>query len=151
MIDPTLGGRVANPTEITSYASTVYSKFHGSTEGLDQLRQQAKAAPLPPAGFTIETATQVSARKEKEFEEKYPKIALWMRLKGALSDTNGADYFAGQLKDADVSGPNGTKALKGVVVEAKPACRSRNCWWPSQSPMRRLRPLPKSRWCWMRR
>lgn len=124
-LDPTLGGTVQDPKKITDYATSVYTSYHGSDEGLDQLKQQAKTSPLPPQGFAIETATQVSARKQKEFAEKEPQLALWMNLKGQLSDTNGQQYFDGQLKDADVTGPNGTKALKGVIVEAKPACRSK--------------------------
>ncbi len=124
VVDPTLGGRV-NAKEITDYAANVYAKFHGSGDGLDQLQQQAKASPLPPAGFSIETATAVAARKQKEFADKNPQLALWMGIKSQLADTNGQQYFDGQLKDADVSGQNGTKALKGTVVEAKPACRSK--------------------------
>ena len=125
VIDPTLGGRVANPKEITDYASNVYTKFHGSADGLDQLQQQAKASPLPPQGFAIETSAAVAAKKQKEFAEKNPQLALWMGIKSQLADTNGQQYFDGQLKDADVSGQNGAKALKGTLVEAKPACRSK--------------------------
>jgi len=124
-VDPTLGGTVQDPKKITDYAATVYSSYHGSQEGLDQLQQQAKASPLPPAGFTIETASAVAARKQKEFAEKEPQLALWMGIKGQLADTNGQQYFEGQLKDADVAGQNGARALKGVLMEAKPACRSK--------------------------
>jgi hypothetical protein len=124
-VDPTLGGTVAEPKKIVDYATGVYTGYHGSDEGLDQLRQQAKASPMPPAGFTIETATAASARKQKEFAEKEPQLALWMNLKGQLSDTNGMQYFEGQLKDADVAGQGGAKALKGVVLEGRPACRSK--------------------------
>jgi hypothetical protein len=125
VVDPTLGGTVQNPKQITDFATTVYSGYHGSDDGLDQLKQQVKSSPLPPAGFAIETATAVAARKQKEFAEKEPQLALWMNLKGQLADTNGQQYFEGQLKDADVSGQNGAKALKGVIVEARPACRSK--------------------------
>ncbi len=124
VVDATLGGRVP-AKEITDYAANVYTKFHGSADGLDQLQQLAKASPLPPAGFSIETATAVAARKQKEFAEKNPQLALWMGIKSQLADTNGEQYFEGQLKDADVSGQNGTKALKGTILEAKPACRSK--------------------------
>lgn len=125
VVDPTLGGTVTNPKQITDYAATVYTTYHGSDEGLDQLKQQAKAAALPPTGFALETASAVAVRKQKEFAEKNPQLALWMGIKGQLSDANGQQYFDGQLKDADVTGPNGTRAFKGTVVEAKPACRSK--------------------------
>jgi hypothetical protein len=122
--DPTLGG-TAQPKQIQDYAATVYRSYHGSEEGLDQLRETAKKTAVAPEGFTIESSTAVSARKQKEFAEKNPQLALWMGIKGQLTDTNGQQYFEGQLKDADVSGQGGARALKGRVVEGRPACRSR--------------------------
>jgi hypothetical protein len=122
-IDPSLGG-TTDAKKITDYATSAYNSYHGSTDGLDQLKEQAKASPLPPAGFSIETASAVAARKEKEFTQNYPQYALWMGIKRQLTDTNGQQYFDGQLKDADVHGENG-RALKGMVVEGKPACRSK--------------------------
>jgi hypothetical protein len=124
VVDPTLGGS-ADAKKITDYANGVYTQYHGSNEGLDQLKQQAKASPLPPSGFTIESATAAAARKEKEFAAKEPQLALWMGVKRQLTDVNGQQYFDGQLKDADVSGQNGARALKGTVIEGKPACRSK--------------------------
>ncbi len=44
---------------------------------------------------------------------------MWMKIKGALSDTNGEQYFASSLKDSAVP------KLKGTLVEGKPACRSK--------------------------
>jgi hypothetical protein len=123
VIDPTLGG-TADPRKIADYATSAYNTYHGSTDGLDQLKEQAKASAFPPAGFSIETASAVAARKEKEFTQNYPQYALWMGIKRQLTDTNGQQYFEGQLKDADVHGQNG-RALKGILVEAKPACRSK--------------------------
>jgi len=55
--DPTLGGS-ADAKKISDYAKTVYTGYHGSDEGLDQLMAQAKGAALPPAGFTIKTAAK---------------------------------------------------------------------------------------------
>src|SRR4051794_34070778 len=123
-VDPTLGG-TADAAKITQYANTVYTGYHGSDEGLKQLMDQAKASPLPPAGFTIESATAASARKQQEFAANNPQLALWMGIKGQLADVNGQQYFEGQLKDADVAGQNGARALKATIVEARPACRSK--------------------------
>jgi hypothetical protein len=115
-IDPTLGGTM-DPKALQTYLESAYSGYHGSLEGLDQLKQQAKAAPLPPAGFTIETASAILQKKEAEFEKSYPQLAIWMKIKAALSDTNGEQYFVASLKDSAVP------KLKGTLVEAKPACR----------------------------
>ncbi len=119
VVDPTLGGTVTDPKQVTDYATTAYRTVHGSEEGLDALKQQAKTSPLPPAGFAIDTAAQVAAKKQQQFQAEHPQLALWMGIKGQLSDANGQQYFEGQLKDAAVP------KLRGVLVEGKPACRSK--------------------------
>jgi hypothetical protein len=116
--DPSLG-KTTPPQQVTDFANKIYVGFHGSDEGLDKLKEQAKAAALPPAGFTIESAAAVAIRKQNEFAQSNPMLAMWMGIKGQLADANGEQYFESQLKDAKVP------KLRGVVVEGKPACRSR--------------------------
>ena len=106
-------------TQVDAYLKKVYVQYHGSDEGLDQLKQQALAAPAPPPDFHIQSASEIMAAKQKEFADKYPELALWMSIKAQLTDTNGQQYFDSQLKDTAVP------KLKGVLVEAKPACRSK--------------------------
>ena len=118
VIDPTLGG-TQDGKKVTDYVTNAYSNYHGGDDGLDQLKQQVKAAPLPPAGFTIETATAVANRKQKEFSEKYPQLAMWLGIKGQLAGPEGEQYFASSMKDAKIP------KLKGLIVDAKPACRSK--------------------------
>jgi hypothetical protein len=114
--DPTLGGR-SDGKKMTDFADQYYSTIHGSNEGLEGVKTAAKANPLPPAGFKVKTATEISEEKEAEFEKSNPQLALWMKIKGALADTNGEQYFDGQLKDSSVP------KLKGTVVEGK--CRAK--------------------------
>jgi hypothetical protein len=116
VLDATLGG-TQDAAKIKDYADKYYISFHGSNEGLDQLKEQVKASPLPPADFKIETATEVAEKKEAEFEKSNPQLAMWMKIKAALSDTNGEQYFDTSLKNAAVP------KLRGILIEAKPACR----------------------------
>jgi len=119
-----IGGLDANGQKaFDEYVKKVYIQIHGSEEGLADLKAAAAKSPEPPADFHIKTATEVSAAAEEEFRTKNPQLATWMGVKGQLADTNGQQYFDTQLKDSDMSGPNGTKLLKGTLVEAKPACR----------------------------
>jgi len=118
VIDPSLGG-TQDGKKITDSITKIYINYHGSEEGLDQLKEQAKAAPLPPAGFAIESATAAANRKQKEFESKYPQLAMWLGIKSQLASPQGEQYFASTMKDAAVP------KLKGMVVEGKPACRSK--------------------------
>jgi hypothetical protein len=116
-IDPTLGNPATDPKKIQAFANTAYVNIHGSDEGLEQLKQEVKQSPLPPADFKIRTATEIAEVKAEIFEKENPQLALWMKIKGALSDANGDEYFNSQLKDS------GVPQLSGVLVDAKPACR----------------------------
>src|SRR5688572_1357599 len=118
VIDPTLGG-TQDAKKVTDYVTNAYTNYHGDSEGLDQLKVQAKASPLPPAGFTIETATKVAERKQKEFAEKFPQLAMWLGIKGQLAGPEGEAYFTSSMKDAKIP------KLKGTLVEGVPACRSK--------------------------
>ena len=117
-LDPTLGGSM-DPKTLNTYLDGAYSSFHGSLEGLDQLKTMAKASPLPPADLKIESVTEIALKKQAELVQKNPQLALWMGIKGALADTNGAQYFETDLKDHDIP------PLKGTLLEGKPACRSK--------------------------
>jgi hypothetical protein len=125
VIDPSLGGST-DPKAVENYLTTIYTNYHGADDdGLKQLKELAAKSPLPPADFKMESSAEVSHRKEEEFKKTNPQLALWMGIKGSLADTNGDQYFSGSLKDTDVKGEGGTKALKGTLVEAKPECRSK--------------------------
>jgi len=104
-------------TQYDNYLKKIYVQYHGSEDGLDQLKQQALTSPTPPQGFHIMSTTEISAQKEAQFEQSNPELALWMKIKGQLADTNGQQYFESQLKDTAVP------QLRGTLVEAKPACR----------------------------
>jgi hypothetical protein len=117
-LDPTLGGTM-DAKALNTYLDNAYNTFHGSLEGLDQLKATAKASPLPPADLKIETATAIAAKKQAEFEQTNPQLALWMKIKGALADPNNLTYFDTELKDSAVP------PMKGTLVEAKPACKSK--------------------------
>ena len=65
------------------------------------------------------TALEIADEKRAQFEKSNPEIALWMKIKGVLSGDSGEQYFDSQMKDAEVP------QLKGVLVDAKPACHSK--------------------------
>jgi hypothetical protein len=118
-LDPTLGG-TADPKAIENYLNSTYTQYHGGDDaGLKELKEMAKASPMPPAGFKIKSASDIAKEKEEEFKKTNPQLALWMGIKGQLADAGGDQYFEGTLKNAAVP------KLKGTVVEGKPACRSK--------------------------
>jgi TolA-binding protein len=120
-LDPAKGG-LPDPkarADVDAYLKKIYTAWHGSDEGLDQLKQQAVASPTPPAGFHIKTSSEIASEKEAQFEQSNPQLAMWMKIKSQLADTNGEQYFQSQLKDAAVP------QLRGTLVDAKPACHSK--------------------------
>jgi len=120
-LDPAKGGMADAKTraDVDAYLKKIYTSWHGSDEGLDQLKQQAVTSPTPPAGFHIKTSTEIATEREAEFEKSNPQLAMWMKIKAQLADTNGQQYFDQQLKDAAVP------QLRGTLVEGKPACHSK--------------------------
>jgi len=124
-LGPPVGLDADSQKKFDAYLQRIYVAFHGSDEGLQQLRDLAAKSPLPPADLKVKSKTEIAMEKEEEFRTKNPQLAMWMGIKAKLADTDGQQYFEGQLKDSDMSGANGAKLLKGTLVEGKPACRSK--------------------------
>ena len=72
---------------------------------------------MPPPDFKVLSAAEVAETKQKQFETDNPQLALWLRIKGRLLEDDGVSYFESDMKGAALP------ALKGRVIEAKPACR----------------------------
>lgn len=118
------GAGALNPAtkpQIDSYLTKLYTSYHGKDEaGLAQLKQEAKAEPFPPAGFHIPNETEVSNAQDAELAKKDPSLAFWKKLKDALQEENGQQYFDQGMKGALVP-PEGAPPLKGKLVSAEPA------------------------------
>jgi len=119
VIDPTLGDARNDPAKIRTYADNAYTRFHGSSEGLDQLKAMVKLAPMPPPDFKIETEAQIAETKRAQFEQEHPQIATWMKIKTRLLEPDGSQYFESDLKGAALP------PMIGTLLEAKPACHPR--------------------------
>lgn len=120
-MDPAKGG-LPEPTrkQVETYLNKIYTSYHGADDaGLQQLKQLALGSPLPPPDFKIKTAADILAENQQAFQEKNPQLFLWMNIKKELTGPNGAQYFEMSMKGA------GVPKLKGTLVEATPACRSK--------------------------
>lgn len=106
----------AGRTQINDYLTKAYSGYHGDASGLDEVKNQAKAAALPPSGFTIKSVKKVQEEKlaqEEAEAQKNPKLAFWKRIKDELVGPNGQAYFDSSMKDAQIP------ELTGYLVEQK--------------------------------
>lgn len=105
-------------SNVIPYLEKVYTQFHGADpQGLKELKGLAVQSPRPPEGFAIKSAAEIASAEQEDFERKHPELALWMKIKDALSGPNGEHYFESELKDS------GVPELEGTVVDARPPCR----------------------------
>ena len=79
-VDPTLGGR-QTPRRSRRTRIRSIRNITGARKVSKQLKDQAKASPLPPAGFAIIGHRVVRAQAEG-VRGKKPQLALWMGIKG---------------------------------------------------------------------
>jgi hypothetical protein len=102
--------------QVQAYFEKVYTKHHGSKEGMQEVIDLTKKSCFPPDGFTIKSEQQIIAEQEKEMQEKEPQKYLWVQVKKALIADGGAAYFE-QIKGSALP------KLKGKVISVSPATR----------------------------
>ncbi len=110
-IEPGMRGKILD------YITRNYNNYHGTdAEGLKHLLELAKANAFPPADFKILSEAEIAEHKDEQLAKADPALALWMRLKGALTTAGEGDqYFAHSMKDAVVP-PEGQPAFTGTVI-----------------------------------
>ena len=100
--------------EIEKKLEYYYKKYHGGLDGLDQLKQQAQASPLPPGTFTL-TAAKSPAEQIHDLLASTPDwntLALTDKETVlALGSKEDADKLWALLKDKDTGVP-------GLVISA---------------------------------
>lgn len=122
----TAAGRDAVKKQLTD----LYTRYHGSAEGLDQLLLQAKLNPNPPSDLKIRSVKDMEEEKIKKAaadEAAHPDLALWKNIKTALTASDGAAYFGNGMKGAMLpGGANGIQKFTGTVISMSPATRPKS-------------------------
>jgi tetratricopeptide (TPR) repeat protein len=106
--------------QVDEYLQKAYKGWHGGTDGLAELKAQAKTTALPPADFKIASVkdlAEAKLKKEQEEEAKDPQKAIWKKVKDALMAADGAQYFESSVKGAALP------KLKGKLVSQTPAIK----------------------------
>jgi len=113
------GLQPAGKTQIDPYLVNLYKIYHGSEDGLAQVREQAKASPFPPSGFHIKTKAEMAPPPppppvEPPIPDDVTKMPFG-QIKNVLSkgDDKAKEVF-GKLKGTGMG-------LDGKVVSATPA------------------------------
>lgn len=104
-----------------------YPTYHGSAEGLAELKTLAKTNALPPADIKIKSTVDIEGEKAAAAAAEAaanPMLALWRTIKTELTGDNGPAYFESSVKDAGLpGGANGVTKFKGKLVSTTPAVR----------------------------
>ena len=104
-----------------------YPTYHGSAEGLAELKSLAKTNALPPADIKIKSTVDIDVEKAAAAAAEAaanPMLALWRTIKTELTGDNGPAYFESSVKDAGLpGGANGVTKFKGKLVSTTPAIR----------------------------
>jgi len=107
---------------LEAYLIKTYNRFHGSHDGLDELRNLAASQAFPPEDFRIKSSAEIAAEMEEEFKKSNPMLALWMSVKKELAGDNGAQYFESSVKEAKLpGGVQGINKFRGKVIKCSPA------------------------------
>ncbi len=115
----TLSGVAALPPagkqQVDAYLTKIYTQYHGSDEGLAQLKQQAVAQPFPPPDFKVMSKAEVAAAAPVD-----PATLQFDEIRTYLtSDTPKGEEVWSKMKGMKMSFP------QALVVSATPATRPR--------------------------
>lgn len=114
----------ASRDQLKAYFDKVYAQFHGSPDGADQVIAQAKTNALPPDGYKIEGAGDIAAQQAAALQaklDKDPALKLWYSINQNLTGDNGDQFFASNVKDAEIpGGAEGVKNFTGTVISIDP-------------------------------
>ncbi len=111
------------PTVLT-YFNKLYSEYHGSAEGADQLLAQAKSSALPPDALAITSATDTANAQAATMQKRIdsdPAFKVWYSVKSNLVGDN-PDAFFKQMQGAEVPGKAvpGVSNFSGTVLSVDP-------------------------------
>lgn len=110
----------AGRDQVKKQFTDLYTRYHGSAEGLDQVLQMAKAEPTPKPDFKVVSTAEIqeqAIKKQQAEDAAHPDLALWRQLKTELTGANGAGYFESSMKGALLP------EFTGRVVSISPAVR----------------------------
>jgi tetratricopeptide (TPR) repeat protein len=111
----------AGRKSIETYVQKAYTNYHGKDDqGFQQLLSTAKTNAFPPSDFKILSEAEVVGQKEQQLASTNPSLAFWLKLKSALTASDGVQYFDTGMKGALIP-PAEHPLMTGVVISQEPA------------------------------
>jgi tetratricopeptide (TPR) repeat protein len=124
--------------KLDAFLTKAYTTYHGSAQGLDQLKAAAKTKALPPADLKIASVVEIEgdkAKAEEEFSKNNPMLAFWRQVKQGLTG-DGSVAYAEAMIGAALPGnqvPDGK--FKGKLISATPETRPKELKLAIENPM----------------
>ena len=106
--------------QVDDYLNKAYKGYHGSPDGLPEIKNLAKTNAMPPPDFKIKSVKEINEEKEKvqaAADAANPQLAIWKKVKDALVAPDGQSYFDSGVKGA------GLPKLRGKLVSQTPAIK----------------------------
>jgi hypothetical protein len=106
--------------QVDDYLSKAYKGYHGSNDGLAEVKALAKTNAVPPPDFKIPSVKDVAEKEEQAraaADAANPQLAIWKKVKDALIAPDGQSYFESGVKGAALP------KLKGKLVSQTPAIK----------------------------
>jgi tetratricopeptide (TPR) repeat protein len=114
---------------IDGFLTKAYGTYHGSPQGLDQIKMAAKAGALPAAD-SIKIKSTVDIAKEEEEKrqaaaKENPMLAFWNEIKEALTSPDTSDKYWDAMKGAGLPPMEKVPSGKftGKLISASPEVR----------------------------
>ena len=110
---------------VLTYFNKLYTEYHGSAEGADQILAAAKTSAVAPDDLKItsaaDTANQQAGVLQKRIDTE-PAFKVWYSIKSNLVGDN-PDTFFKQMQGAEVPGKAvpGVSNFSGTVLSVDPA------------------------------
>ncbi len=110
--------------QIDAFLTKAYTAYHGSAQGLDQLKAAAKTSAMPAGDFsiksTVDIAKEAEEKRQKALKEN-PMVAFWNETKENLTGEKSAELWESNYKDAALpAAALGFTKFKGKLVSADP-------------------------------
>lgn len=113
----------ATKTAAETYLEKAYSGYHGDNSGLDDLKKASLASPTIPAGFHIDSVTDIQKKQEGDaaaFAAAHPDVAFWRTVRAALVAPDGQMYFD-MIKDSEIPPDGQAFTMFNAKVVAQPS------------------------------
>ncbi len=111
----------ATRKQVDAFLTKAYNTYHGSAQGLTELKAAAKASPTGNFAIksTVDLAKEEEERRKKAAAEN-PMLAFWTEIKEGLTG-DGSDTYWAAMKDAGLpGGHNGVNKFRAKIISLTP-------------------------------